>query len=189
MANPMAWPALAATSIDWAYESVPQPGASGAGLPFPCRRVLGGSSGINGMMHIRGDRRADDAWERAGAVGWNYESLLPFFRKARRRPGTPPTAARRDPCALRPSHSGTSYGKPASSQLSRPGTIPSRTRTGHPRSSRAYTRVTLASGLDRREPAGTGKTGPCAVTPGDGRRLAGRPTQPARPSPTAPWSR
>jgi choline dehydrogenase-like flavoprotein len=61
MASPLAWPALAGTPVDWAYETVPQPGAGDAALPWPRGRVLGGSSGINGMMHIRGDRRSYDA--------------------------------------------------------------------------------------------------------------------------------
>jgi choline dehydrogenase len=89
MANPLAWPALWGTPVDWAYETVPQPGAGGARLPWPRGRVLGGSSGINGMMHIRGDRRVFDAWDRAGAAGWNYESLLPFFKASEEAVGDP----------------------------------------------------------------------------------------------------
>jgi choline dehydrogenase-like flavoprotein len=46
--------------------------------------VLGGSSGINGMMHFRGDRSSYDAWEAAGATGWNYDALLPFFKRSER---------------------------------------------------------------------------------------------------------
>lgn len=102
MANPMAWPALAGTPVDWAYETVPQPGAGGAVLPWPRGRVLGGSSGINGMMHIRGDRRAYDAWELAGALGWNYDRLLPFFKKSEEAAGDPAYRGTRGPMRVAP---------------------------------------------------------------------------------------
>jgi len=84
MANPAAWPALWHTSVDWAYETVPQSGADGAVLEWPRGKVLGGSSGINGMMHFRGDRSSYDVWESAGATGWNYDALLPFFKRSER---------------------------------------------------------------------------------------------------------
>jgi choline dehydrogenase len=102
MASPLAWPALAGTPVDWAYETVPQPGAGGAAPPWPRGRVLGGSSGINGMMHIRGDRRSYDAWERAGATGWNYERLLPFFKKSESAAGNPAFRGARGPMRVAP---------------------------------------------------------------------------------------
>jgi choline dehydrogenase len=77
MSNPTVWPALAGTSVDWTDRTVPQRGAHDAVLPWPRGKVLGGSSGINGLMHIRGDRTAYDAWETNGAAGWNYGSILP----------------------------------------------------------------------------------------------------------------
>lgn len=82
MADPNAWFSLWGTSVDWAYETVPQPGTAGATQSWPRGKVLGGSSGINGMMHVRGDRSSYDAWETAGATGWNYDALLPFFRRS-----------------------------------------------------------------------------------------------------------
>jgi len=84
MADPAAWPMLWHTSVDWAHETVPQSGAGGAVLQWPRGKVLGGSSGINGMMHFRGDRSSYDAWEAAGATGWNYDALLPFFKRSER---------------------------------------------------------------------------------------------------------
>jgi choline dehydrogenase len=84
MADPAAWPRLWHTSVDWAYETVPQRGAGDAVLQWPRGKVLGGSSGINGMMHVRGDRSSYDAWEAAGATGWNYDALLPFFKRSER---------------------------------------------------------------------------------------------------------
>jgi choline dehydrogenase len=82
MADPNAWFFLWGTSVDWAYETVPQPGTHGAVQSWPRGKVLGGSSGINGMMHVRGDRAAYDAWEAAGATGWNYDALLPYFKRS-----------------------------------------------------------------------------------------------------------
>ena len=81
MGNPAAWFGLAGTSVDWAYTTVPQRGTDDAVHRWPRGKVLGGSSGINGMMHIRGDQSSYDAWETAGATGWNYDALLPFFKR------------------------------------------------------------------------------------------------------------
>ncbi|MGY4769752.1 GMC family oxidoreductase [Kribbella sp. CWNU-51] len=89
MAGPTAWPRLAGTSVDWSNETVPQRGLDGAILPWTRGKVLGGSSGINGMMHIRGDRSAYDAWKAAGASGWNYEALLPYLKRSERAGGDP----------------------------------------------------------------------------------------------------
>ena len=84
MADPAAWPRLWHTPVDWAYETVPQRGADDGVLQWPRGKVLGGSSGINGMLHFRGDRSSYDAWEAAGATGWNYDALLPFFKRSER---------------------------------------------------------------------------------------------------------
>ena len=80
MADPNAWFSLWGSSVDWAYETVPQPGTDDAVQSWPRGKILGGSSGINGMMHVRGDRSSYDAWEAAGATGWNYDAMLPFFK-------------------------------------------------------------------------------------------------------------
>ena len=53
-----------------------------AGAADPVPQVLDGSSGINAMMHVRGDRSSYDVWEAAGAAGWNYDALLPFFKRS-----------------------------------------------------------------------------------------------------------
>lgn len=82
MADPMAWPGLAGTAVDWAYRTVPQSGTDDEALAWPRGKVLGGSSGINGMMHHRGDRTSYDAWEAAGAEGWNYDALLPYLKRS-----------------------------------------------------------------------------------------------------------
>jgi choline dehydrogenase len=84
VSDPLAWPRLARTSVDWAYETVPQPETDLAAHLWSRGKVLGGSSAINGLMHIRGDRSSYDAWEASGAAGWNYHALLPFFKRSER---------------------------------------------------------------------------------------------------------
>jgi choline dehydrogenase len=91
VADPAAWFTLAGTSVDWAYETAPQAGTDDAVHPWPRGKVVGGSSAINGMMHVRGDRSSYDAWETAGATGWNYRSMLPFFKRSERAVGGDPT--------------------------------------------------------------------------------------------------
>ena len=90
MADPAAWFMLAGTSVDWAYETVCQPGTDDAVHPWPRGKVLGGSSGINGMMHVRGHRASFDAWEALGATGWSYDALVPFFKRSERVVGGDP---------------------------------------------------------------------------------------------------
>ena len=63
----------------WGYSSEPEPALNGRVLPVPRGRVLGGSSSINGMFHIRGDRRDFDDWAAMGCNGWSYDEVLPYF--------------------------------------------------------------------------------------------------------------
>ncbi|HKC26733.1 MAG TPA: GMC family oxidoreductase N-terminal domain-containing protein, partial [Jatrophihabitans sp.] len=92
MAVPPAWPRLQGTSADWADTTVAQ-AATGRGVPWPRGRGLGGSSSINAMNFVRGDCASYDAWVTAGAKGWGFDDLLPYFRRSE-------TAEGRDP-ALR----------------------------------------------------------------------------------------
>jgi choline dehydrogenase len=82
MSDPVAFFSLQGSSVDWAYQTTPEAETENAVHLWPRGKVLGGSSGINGMMHFRGDRSSYDAWEAAGASGWNYDTLLPFLKRS-----------------------------------------------------------------------------------------------------------
>ena len=66
---------------DWCYKTEPDPGLNSRVISWPRGKVLGGSSSINGLIYIRGQKEDFDEWEAAGNPGWNYESLLPYFKK------------------------------------------------------------------------------------------------------------
>jgi choline dehydrogenase len=81
MAVPPAWPTLIGSEVDWGDTTVPQPAAGGIARPYPRGKVLGGTSSINAMALIRGHRTNYDEWAAAGAYGWGYRDLLPFFKR------------------------------------------------------------------------------------------------------------
>ncbi len=66
----------------WQFESQPEAGLDARRLHCPRGKVLGGSSSINGMVYVRGHACDFDEWEQQGAAGWNYQSCLPYFRRA-----------------------------------------------------------------------------------------------------------
>ena len=68
--------------LNWAYETVPQPGLGGRRGYLPRGRVLGGSSAINAMIYMRGHRSDYDDWAALGNPGWSYEDVLPVFRRS-----------------------------------------------------------------------------------------------------------
>ncbi|WP_370224167.1 GMC family oxidoreductase [Pararhodobacter marinus] len=67
---------------NWLYASTPQAALDGRRISIPRGRVLGGSSAINGMIYIRGHRADYDDWAAMGCTGWDYDSVLPYFRKS-----------------------------------------------------------------------------------------------------------
>jgi choline dehydrogenase-like flavoprotein len=69
---------------NWAFETVPQPGLDGRRGYQPRGRTLGGSSAINAMLYVRGQRDDYEDWAAAGAQGWGCEDVLPFFKRAER---------------------------------------------------------------------------------------------------------
>ncbi|HTT39838.1 MAG TPA: choline dehydrogenase [Burkholderiales bacterium] len=70
---------FARTDVNWAYQSEPEPALNGRRVFTPRGKVLGGSSSINGLVHIRGQREDYDAW---GVPGWRFDDLLPYFKKS-----------------------------------------------------------------------------------------------------------
>ncbi len=66
------------------FETEPSEGTGGRAIVWPRGRVIGGSSSINGLIFIRGQHEDFDGWERAGATGWSYRELLPYFRRYER---------------------------------------------------------------------------------------------------------
>jgi len=87
MADRRAWPALLGSDLDWADKTVPQPGLGGAALMLSHGRVLGGSSAVNGGYFLRGHRDNYNRWAAEGAAGWDYASLLPYFKRSETAPG------------------------------------------------------------------------------------------------------
>jgi choline dehydrogenase-like flavoprotein len=68
--------------INWRFETVPQPQMNGRRGYQPRGRVLGGSSSINAMVYIRGTAADYDRWAEAGATGWSYRDVLPYFKRS-----------------------------------------------------------------------------------------------------------
>jgi len=66
---------------DWGYQSEPEPHLDGRRLAPPRGKVIGGSSSINGMVYVRGHARDFDHWSEAGANGWSYADVLPYFQR------------------------------------------------------------------------------------------------------------
>jgi len=66
----------------WQYHSEAEPGLDDRSLHTPRGKVLGGSSSINGMVYVRGHACDFDQWQEQGAVGWDYRSCLPYFKRA-----------------------------------------------------------------------------------------------------------
>ncbi|XP_018018516.1 glucose dehydrogenase [FAD, quinone] [Hyalella azteca] len=83
-------PALAAylqlSKMDWKYKTEPQDSAclamAGRRCNWPRGKVLGGSSVLNYMLYVRGNRRDYDEWERQGNPGWDFDSILHYFKKS-----------------------------------------------------------------------------------------------------------
>lgn len=64
--------------------SVPQTALNGRTFNVPAGRVVGGGSVVNGMVFVRPGKGELRAWERLGAKGWNWDALLPYYKKVGR---------------------------------------------------------------------------------------------------------
>lgn len=67
--------------LDWGHYTVEQKHALGRRIPQTHGKVVGGSSSINGMVFVRGNRANYDGWAAAGCHGWSYADVLPYFKK------------------------------------------------------------------------------------------------------------
>jgi choline dehydrogenase len=67
-------------AVNWNYRTEPDPGLAGNTDHWPRGKLLGGSSSINAMVWVRGQREDFDAWAAAGNPGWSYDDLLPAFK-------------------------------------------------------------------------------------------------------------
>jgi choline dehydrogenase len=68
--------------ITWVYETEPLEALGGRRMQWPRGKVLGGSSSINGLIYIRGQKQDFDHWRQLGNTGWSYDDVLPYFRRA-----------------------------------------------------------------------------------------------------------
>ncbi|KPW02481.1 choline dehydrogenase [Pseudoalteromonas sp. P1-11] len=66
----------------WQFHTQPEPYLDNREMHCPRGKVLGGSSSINGMVYVRGHAKDFDEWQQHGANGWDYQSCLPYFKKA-----------------------------------------------------------------------------------------------------------
>jgi len=79
---PAGFTKLSGPRVNWGYRTVPQKHLDNRDMWYPQGRTLGGGSSINAMIYTRGHRTDYDRWAAAGAEGWSYADVLPYFRKA-----------------------------------------------------------------------------------------------------------
>lgn len=75
------WFNLIGSEIDWNYETIEQPGLNNRRVKQPRGKLLGGTSSMNGMLYTRPLRYNFEQWAALGAVGWNYENLVPYLER------------------------------------------------------------------------------------------------------------
>ncbi|HEY4025260.1 MAG TPA: GMC family oxidoreductase N-terminal domain-containing protein [Candidatus Dormibacteraeota bacterium] len=67
---------------NWGYATIEQPALAGRSIDIARGKVLGGSSSVNAMLYVRGNRRDFEGWSRYGVHGWTYQDVLPYFKKS-----------------------------------------------------------------------------------------------------------
>lgn len=82
IAQPARWPLLQGSAIDWAYRTVPQPHTANRVHDWARGKVIGGSTALNAMAHVRGHPDDFDAWVAEGCAGWGYADLMPYFLRS-----------------------------------------------------------------------------------------------------------
>jgi len=69
-------------AMNWMFETEPEDSSVNRRIAIPRGKVLGGSSAINAMLYVRGQAADYDGWAQRGNLGWSYDDVLPYFRKA-----------------------------------------------------------------------------------------------------------
>lgn len=69
-------------NTDWCYKTEPDAGLGGRALDWPRGKTLGGSSSINGLLYVRGQKEDYDHWGQLGNKGWSYDDVLPLFKRS-----------------------------------------------------------------------------------------------------------
>lgn len=69
-------------TYNWCFQTAPEPSMNGRRIYWPRGKTLGGSSAINGLIYIRGQKEDYDHWAALGNVGWSYADVLPYFIKS-----------------------------------------------------------------------------------------------------------
>lgn len=87
--EPAMWPMLEGSEIDWAFQTTPQRHTANRSHAWAGGRVVGGSSCINAMAHVRGHPSDFDRWVEAGCAGWGYADLMPYFIASETSPFAP----------------------------------------------------------------------------------------------------
>ncbi|SMF57142.1 choline dehydrogenase/4-pyridoxate dehydrogenase [Tistlia consotensis] len=79
---PLGWGKILQKRLhDWMYFSEPEDSVDGRRVECARGKIVGGSSSVNAMAYVRGNRRDFDRWAEAGLPGWSYGALLPYFRR------------------------------------------------------------------------------------------------------------
>ena len=79
---PAGFTKLVGEKVNWGFSTVPQKHVNDREMHYPQGRTLGGSTSINAMIYIRGHRLDYDEWHDLGNNGWDYDGVLPYFKKA-----------------------------------------------------------------------------------------------------------
>jgi len=82
IADPIGFPRLWGSEVDWQYRTEPEPRLNNRRIAWTRGKVLGGSSAINALVYVRGNKRDYDHWADLGNEGWGFDDVLPYFKKS-----------------------------------------------------------------------------------------------------------
>lgn len=89
ISDPKMWPFMAGSDVDWKFQTTAQEHTDHRVHDFPRGRVIGGTSSINAMAHVRGHPSDFNHWSQNGCPGWAYDDLLPYFIRSETSPYGP----------------------------------------------------------------------------------------------------